>query len=79
MKQFSRILIVILTIISSLLLLAMIITCIAMNVSYWGSTMGNEASGFYNAAVLMTFFISLPTIALWYILLQQRKQNINSK
>ncbi|MDR6921419.1 hypothetical protein [Chryseobacterium sp. 2987] len=79
MKKFSRILIVILTIISTLLLLAMIIACIAMNVSYWGSKMGNEVSGFYNAAVLMTFFISLPTIALWYILLQQRKQNINSK
>ncbi len=79
MKQFTGILIIILTGISTLALAAMIIVCIAMRTSYWDSEMGNEASGFYNAAVLMTFFISLPTIALWYILLQQRKQNTNSK
>jgi len=52
----------------------MIIVCIAMMASYWGQAMGNEASGFFNAALLLTFFIGVITYILWMIFLKQRKQ-----
>lgn len=52
LKLITRILVIILVILFSLSFLAMIVVCIAMMAPYWGKTMGNEASGFFNAALL---------------------------
>lgn len=75
LKLITRILIITFVILFSLSFLAMIIVCIAMMASYWGNTMGNEASGFFNAALLLTLFIGVITFILWTIFLNQRKKN----
>ncbi len=75
LKLITQILIITFVILFSLSFLAMIIVCIAMMASYWGKTMGNETSGFFNAALLLTFFIGIITFILWTILLKQRKKN----
>lgn len=78
LKLITQILIITFVILFSLSFLAMIILCIAMMASYWGKTMGNEASGFFNAALLLTFFIGIITFILWTILLKQRKKTIRN-
>ncbi|PZU04784.1 MAG: hypothetical protein DI622_19775 [Chryseobacterium sp.] len=79
LKLITRILLIILVILSSLSFLAMISVCIAMMVPYWGRTMGNEASGFFNVALMFTFFIGIVTFILWSIFLKQRKQKNDTK
>lgn len=78
-KLITRILIITLVILFSLSFLAMIIVCIAMMIPYWGKTMGNEASGFFNAALLLTFFLGIITFILWSIFLRQRNQKNETK
>lgn len=75
LKLITRILVITLVILFSLSFLAMIIVCIAMMTSYWGKTMGNEDSGFFNAALLLTFFIGIITFTLWTIFLKQKKKS----
>lgn len=79
LKQLTRMLLITLIILSSLSFLAMIIVCIAMMAPYWGKTMGNEASGFFNAALLLTFFLGIITFILWAIFLRQRNQKNETK
>jgi len=72
LKLITRILVIILVILFSLSFLAMIVVCIAMMAPYWGKTMGNEASGFFNVALLLTFLLGIITFILWMIFLRQR-------
>lgn len=72
LKLIARILIITLVILFSLSFLVMIIVCIAMMIPYWGKTMGNEASVFFNATLLLTFFLGIITFILWSIFLKQR-------
>lgn len=74
LKLIIRILIIVLLVLFSLSFLAMVVVCIAMMASYWGERMGNEASGFFNAALMLTLFIGIITYTLWIIFLKQRKK-----
>lgn len=47
--------------------------CISLTVSYWGESMGNEATAYYKLAIALTFIISLPTLILWKWLLKKIK------
>ena len=51
----------------------MIAIFITMQAEYWGMRMGNEASGFFSAALMLTLIVGIPTAILWTILLKQRK------
>ncbi|KYH06714.1 hypothetical protein EGI15_23015 [Chryseobacterium cucumeris] len=79
LKLMTRILLTTLVILFSLSFLAMIIVCISMMAPYWGETMGNEASGFFNAVLLLTFFLGIITFILWAIFLRQRNQKNETK
>jgi hypothetical protein len=46
-----------------------------MIISYSGNEMGNEAYGFFSAALLLTFVIGIPTGISWMLLMKHRKQN----
>ena len=75
MTRPTRIVLIILTGILTIAFLLMIAICITMQAEYWGMRMGNEASGFFSAGLMLTLIIGIPTIALWTILLGQRKSN----
>lgn len=74
MKRPIKIMLIILTAISTLLFITMVAVCVAMQIKYFGKNMGNEASGFFSAACLLTFVIGIPTVSLWMILLKKRKK-----
>lgn len=77
MKLPVRIILIILTAILTIAFLIMVTICITMQAEYWGIRMGNEASGFFSAALMATLIIGIPTIILWTILLKQRKHKTN--
>ena len=74
MKSQIKILQIILTTILTIALLTMVAICITMKAEYWGMSMGNEAYGFFSAALTLTVILSIPTIILWTRLLQQKKR-----
>ena len=77
MKRPTKIILIILTAIFTIAFLTMIAVCITMQAEYWGMRMGNEASGFFSAALMLTLLIGIPTVTLWTILLRQRKRRTN--
>ena len=74
MKRPVKIILIILTAISTIAFLIMIAIFITMQAEYWGMRMGNEASGFFSAALMLTLIVGIPTAILWTILLKQRKR-----
>ncbi len=74
MKRPTKIILIILTAILTIVFLTMIAICITMQAEYWGETMGNEAYGFFSAALVLTIIIGLPTVILWIVLLKQKKR-----
>lgn len=76
MKRTTKVLLMILTAVLTIAFLTMVAVCITMKAEYWGTTMGNEAYGFFSVALMLTLIISIPTIILWIVLLKQRKRKI---
>ena len=74
MKRPTKIILIILTAILTIAFLTMVAVCITMQAEYWGMRMGNEASGFFSAALMLTLIIGIPTIILWTVLLRQRRR-----
>jgi hypothetical protein len=73
MKRPAKIIFIILTAIFTIAFLTMIAVCITMQAEYWGIRMGNEAYGFFSAALMLTLIVGIPTAILWTVLLKQRK------
>jgi len=78
MTRPTKILIIILTAIFTIVFLVMAAVCITMQAEYWGMRMGNEASGFFSAALMLTLIVGIPTAILWTVLLKQRKRKSSS-
>lgn len=74
MKRVSKLVLIILTAILTIAFLTMVAVCVTMKVKYWGTIMGNEAYGFFSAALMITFLIGILTAVLWTILLKQKKR-----
>ena len=74
MKRPTKIILIILTAILTIAFLTMVAVCITMQAEYWGMRMGNEASGFFSAALMLTLIIGISTIILWTVLLRQRRR-----
>lgn len=72
MKRTTKIALIILTAILTIAFMTTAAVCITMQVEYWGMEMGNEAYGFFSAALVLTLIIGIPTIILWTILLKQK-------
>jgi hypothetical protein len=74
MTRPTKIVILILTALFTIAFLIMVAICVTMQAEYWGIRMGNEAYGFYSAALMLTLIIGIPTAILWIVLLRQRKR-----
>jgi len=74
MSRPTKIVLIILTGILTIAFLIMVAVCITMQAEYWGMRMGNEASGFFSAALVLTLIIGIPTIVLWRVLLKERRR-----
>jgi uncharacterized membrane protein len=73
MKSITKIILSLVTSIFTIAFLVMIAISISMKADYWGTTMGNEAYGFYSAALVLTAIVGIPTIILWIVMWKQRK------
>gem|GEM_PF-4643371 len=73
--KISRIILILFTFLFSIAFLVMAGVCITMKIQYVGQRMGNEAQGFFSAAFMLCFLISIPTILLWIALSRQIRQS----
>ena len=69
-----KILLFVLTTIVTIAFLAMVAICITISLDYHGKEMGNEAHGFFSAAVLLSLLLFIPTAILWATLISKVKK-----
>ena len=73
MKYHTKIILIILAVILSIISLLLLAITITMVIEESGHTMGNEAYGYFSTALLLTLLFSIPTVILWVYIYKQNK------
>ncbi len=66
MRLLKKIILIIATAFFTITALTLLAVCISILIQYRGMHMGNEAYGFYTAALIGTFLAAIPTLFLWH-------------
>ncbi len=72
MKHSTKVILIILAVILSIISLLLLAITITMIIEEWGHTMGNEAFGYFSTALLLTMLFSIPTGILWFYIYKRK-------